>query len=1425
MSIKKTTSSLTTRKSVTTTDLSGVVVSAVRVTDSGFTALDDTALPASGGYIRLDGTGFKPGCVVYFNNSAVTTTYISSTRVGAVIPAANVGSYSVMVFNTDNSGAVFLNLSFSPFPSFTTNAGSIGSFYETLNVSANVNATSDSAVTYSLYSGTLPPNATIAANGLISGYTTATATQTTYSFVVAADDAQLQTSTRSFSITINPDVVTFASPANASTQSYLANSAVSLALSATNLANTAITFTANSLPSGLSISGNTITGTLIDSVNPSTSVLTATANSTARFANSTIFWSFFAKDIYFPYTTLLLKTAANVANGVSTTFSSLPTANNFGALRVGTAPITTGLEGPTVTPYGYKSAYFSGNVSYRNSVSITQTTSPLGAWNGSAFSMGTSAFSVQCFIYSLGTTGFDQHFADGGVGGLSLHLLASTRNLAVYDRVASAYIFSSSGYAIPLATWTHVSFTYDAGSCALYINGSQVATASVASSWTNTAFNIGSRYTSDANGWYPFYGYISNFRVPIGTNSAVPTTPYAAGTGAILTCNHYYFFPTTSATVPNHFVYGKPEISSFYPTQFTAKTANVSTAVSLNGSSYIEVPYSTAFLQRLDTSTGGVNGRRDLIVEFFIYPFVSGHTTTNTGLISFKKSDGTIGWKLEYDGTTNKIKGFRNAGSTDASSSVSNLIDNQWNHIAFVFTMFAGQPTNINVFVNGVGGNMTLQFPAGYIADPTPASLLIGTTNTRNANVTALISDVRLSGNTYYYGMNGNDDFFAPEYPLTQNANTRILLNFNDANYSLTTNTAQNNYFTDSSLSAAAITRNGTPTQGGFTPYKPDGYWSAYFSDGTNYATIPNSSELDLTTGDFTVECWFNTPALRSPNPLIYRFNGNSNSFTDLQFAIGLDNANIGATVYYGGAPNTVASVVGLVTAGVWHHCALVRTGNNFYFYLNGTRYGSLSSASALSTGSWSTYFGFWRGGSVSYPAIVYLSNVRIVKGTALYTNATETVPTSPLTTVTNTKFLGFQSNRFKDNSSNNFTISPTGTGIPSIQSSQPFSLANPYSPTTYGGSGYFNGSTDYLSLADNAALQLSSGDFTIEGWFYISGATSTAYNLISKGTATTGWSLNTTTGARIQFSYTASNLTGATTTLVANAWYHIAVVRSGSASGNLKIYLNGVQEVASAGSVNDDFNQTSTMYISASRTATVPLNGYLSNIRVVKGTAIYTAAFTPPALPVTAVSGTSLLTNFTNAGIYDAAWQNNALTVGDAQASTTQYKWSPTSMKYDGTGDWLTAIDSPGLQLGSGDFTIEGWFYLSATGAIYGIVSKGTATTGWSVNVTVLNKLQFSYTASNLTGATSLSASTWYYFAVVRSGTATGNLKVYLNGTADATSGGAVTDNFNQTSTFYTGADRIGGSALNGYLQDIRLTKGYARTVTTTPTAAFPTR
>ena len=170
----------------------------------------------------------------------------------------------------------------------------------------------------------------------------------------------------------------------------------------------------------------------------------------------------------------------------------------------------------------------------------------------------------------------------------------------------------------------------------------------------------------------------------------------------------------------------------------------------------------------------------------------------------------------------------------------------------------------------------------------------------------------------------------------------------------------------------------------------------------------------------------------------------------------------------------------------------------------------------------------------------------------------------------------------------------------------------------------------------------------------------------------------------------------------------------------------------------------------------------------------------------------------------------------------TAQSKFGGSSMLFNGTTDYLTTIDKPIAQLGTGDFTIEGWVYLSAVGTARGLVSKGAAATGWSVGISALNQLTFAYTASTLTASTTLVVSTWYYFAVVRSGTATGNVKIYLNGTVDATSSGAITDNFNQTSTGYIGADRVGTSLLSGYLDEVRVTR-VARTITT-PTAAFPT-
>ena len=68
------------------------------------------------------------------------------------------------------------------------------------------------------------------------------------------------------------------------------------------------------------------------------------------------------------------------------------------------------------------------------------------------------------------------------------------------------------------------------------------------------------------------------------------------------------------------------------------------------------------------------------------------------------------------------------------------------------------------------------------------------------------------------------------------------------------TNAAQNNTFIDSSTNAYSITRNGSATQGTFTPFGST--WSNYFDGSGDYLTTPSNAALNLSTGDWTIELW-----------------------------------------------------------------------------------------------------------------------------------------------------------------------------------------------------------------------------------------------------------------------------------------------------------------------------------------------------------------------------------------------------------------------------------------------------------------------------------------------------------------------------------------------------------------------------------------
>lgn len=421
----------------------------------------------------------------------------------------------------------------------------------------------------------------------------------------------------------------------------------------------------------------------------------------------------------------------------------------------------------------------------------------------------------------------------------------------------------------------------------------------------------------------------------------------------------------------------------------------------------------------------------------------------------------------------------------------------------------------------------------------------------------------------------------------------------------------------------------------------------------------------------------------------------------------------------------------------------------------------------------------------------------------------------------------GAQNNTFIDSSSNNFTV--TKTGNTAQGSFSPFPLTAAYSTSVNGGSAFFDASGDSLDIAANTAFAMGTGDFTLECFFNmrVLPASNTNYQLIDlRGLGTfsnnaPALSIRNTSGTySIRVETAGTVIADRTFTATINTWYHVAFVRSGGVG---QIYLNGVSLGASF-TYNTNFTTGFAVRIGNYTGATSTMNGWLSQIRIVKGTAVYTgSSYTVPTAPLTNITNTSLLLSCINAGIIDNAAQNNCETVGNAQISTSVTKFGTGSMAFDGTGDWLIIGDKLTLRLDSNPFTIEAWVYLSATGAVRGIVGKGQATSGWLLSTNASNQVVFTFSSSTITSTGTLAGSTWHHIAVVREGTGTNQTKIYINGTNDGT--GTVATVFNQTTVMLVGADRSAANPLNGYIDDLRITNGSALYTAnfTPPTAAFP--
>ena len=176
---------------------------------------------------------------------------------------------------------------------------------------------------------------------------------------------------------------------------------------------------------------------------------------------------------------------------------------------------------------------------------------------------------------------------------------------------------------------------------------------------------------------------------------------------------------------------------------------------------------------------------------------------------------------------------------------------------------------------------------------------------------------------------------------------------------------------------------------------------------------------------------------------------------------------------------------------------------------------------------------------------------------------------------------------------------------------------------------------------------------------------------------------------------------------------------------------------------------------------------------------------------------------------------------VGDAQISTAQSKFGGSSIAFDGAGDQLTTPSNNAFAFGAGDFTVEAWVYEIARPTYPTLMEIGThlASTGIIFLTNNGGNLAGIYSGGFFAMTATGSLTAWNHYAWVRSGNF---VQTFVNGIGGTAA--SFTNNLSNATSITIGG--IGGVYdLNGYIDDLRVTKGVARYTAnfTPPAAPFP--
>ena len=1125
----------------------------------------------------------------------------------------------------------------------------------------------------------------------------------------------------------------------------------------------------STLPTGITLTSTGIlTGTATGVTSNSVFYFTVIVDDAqAQSTQQLITLTFQFGDPYFNYTPLLLNGETTV-----TPFISDASTNSFPLTIAGDTKATS------FNPYqeGYYSNYFDGTGDYLNAPANT------------AFAFGTGDYTLEFWVYSRIAWSSTTDFFNTNNGGYFLQYATGT---GLQTGVAG--VSATGTYAVTLTSgaWNHIAISRASGSSKCFVNGIQVGT--TLSDTTNYTQN-GAYIAALWEGSQPLTGYISNLRVVKGTALYTaaftpPTTPLTAISGtSLLTCqsNRFIDNSTNAFAITKN---GDTTVSSNIPFNPNSSYSTYGSAYFDGTGDYITGPSNTSLI-----TTG------QFTMECWVYT-----TTLGADQVVFENAHWDIGqnggFRFTIKATTGYIALTASTGTYNTfplvTTSTTGVTINTWNHVA----MTRDSSNNIRIFLNGALVNTPASYSSSLslTSDANVGTLRVGIAildGGAQTPYTGYISNLRLIQGTAVY----TSTFTPPTTPLTAIANTSLLtLQYNGG--------ANNSGIIDNGPFQNVITRNGNTSQGTFSPYSQTG-WSVYFN-GSSYLEYANQTAYSPGTGDFTLECWvYHTVAAGSNTWYVSHISGGVSFYRD----------TAGKLAFAKDAVAVIATSTNTLPVNAWTHVAVARSSTSFKMFINGSQEASVTdSTSITSTG----FLDIGVTAGVTGLMTGYISNIRLVKGTALYTSSF-TPSTTPLTAVTNTQLLICQSNRFVDNSPNNFTVNAVG-GTTSVQAFSPFGSIREAVPLTY--SNYFDGTGDYLSTPDNVAFTLGSNDFTFECWVYPTSITSGNNNILAQWGNGNAWIFRYVAAGRPQFTGAATNVTGTTTAVTVNQWNHIAITRT---STTVRLFVNGVMD-ATTGTIGALTDGASQVTIGAYSDGTSEyVTGYISNLRLINGTSLYTSTFTPSTTPLTAVANTVLLTcqsttmidNSSNAFALTANGDvkpNKVNPFGYTNQTAAGYSVSVNggSVYFDGTGDYMSIANNPAhSSLSNSNFTLELWFYTVYSGAntqyiishrnagivpyLFWIEANG----GLKIYVSSDNG---SWNIQNQVAVATVSKNQWYHLAYTRNGS---TFRVFLNGVQTLTFSNAATFT-NTTNPLYIGGSPGDTNAIfNGYISDVRFTK-----------------